>query len=139
MNRLIASAFAAVALTTGVFIAAPSSAQGNSPFAPYAGGGKPNAKDPAVEKLVANAQKLEKQVKAKPKDAKLKLKAADAWYQAGYALEYSKAGLSPRVRYRGAMTHYRTALALDPTHKKAATELKQIEDIYRSMPGGIPK
>jgi hypothetical protein len=134
MNRLIVSAVAAVALAA----ATPSLAQGNAPFAPYAGGGSPNAKDPAVEKLVANAQKLEKQLKAKPKDAQLKVKTADAWYQAGYALEYSKAGLSPRVRYRGAMQHYRTALKLNPKHTKAAAELKQIEDIYRSM-GGIPK
>lgn len=137
--RHVLSAAAAVAVLGMSVVAAPVLAQGNAPFAPHAGAGKANAKDPAVEKLVANAQKLEKQLKAKPKDAKLKAKTADAWYQAGYALEYSNAGLSPRVRYRGALVHYRRAVALNPGHKKAATELKQIEDIYRSMPGGIPK
>jgi hypothetical protein len=137
MNRIFLAVLAAVAF--GSVAAGPVSAQGGRPMAPFAGGGKPEGKDPAVEKLVAAAQKLSKQQKAKPTDAKLKAKTADAWYQAGYALEYSKAGLSSRTRYRGALAHYRTTLALDPTHKKAAFEKKQIEDIYKSMGMPVPK
>jgi tetratricopeptide (TPR) repeat protein len=141
MNRIAAAALAA-GMSCVLAIGTPAIAQVNSPHgmaAPFAHPGKAEAKDPAVEKLVANAEKLDKQVKAKPKDAALKKKAGDAWYKAGYAQEYSKAGLSPRTRYRVALKYYRTALALDPTHKKATAELKQIEDIYRGMPGGIPK
>jgi len=136
MNRFLVSALAVAALFA--LVGSPGFAQG-APVAPYAGSGKPEPKDPAVEKLVANAQKLEKQLKAKPTDAKLKLKTADAWYQAGYALEYSKAGLSSKTRYRGALKHYRSALALDPKHAKAAFEKKQIEDIYRSMGIQVPQ
>jgi tetratricopeptide (TPR) repeat protein len=94
--------------------------------------------DPEVTKLEAAAVKLEKQAKAKPKDSKLKVKAAEAYYQAGYACEYSKV-LAPKPRYRGALKLYRKCLELNPDHAKAAAEKKQIEDIYRGMPGGIPK
>ncbi len=135
MVRILVMGIAAITLLGGALAAAPASAQRNAPFA----GGKPDAKDPAVEKLAASAQKLEKQLKARPKDAKLKLKVADAYYQAGHELEYSKAGLSPRSRYRGALKYYRIALGYNPAHKEAAVEKKQIEDIYRSLPGGIPK
>ena len=135
--RHILTAVAAAVLSTGV-VAGPVLAQGNAPFAPHAGAGQATV-DPAAVKLVKKAEGLEKQLKSKPKDAKLKAQTAESWYQAGYAQEYSKAGLSPRLRYRGALGYYRRALALNPGHKKAAAELKQIEDIYRGMPGGIPK
>jgi hypothetical protein len=141
MRHVLTVAAAAAVLGLGV-VAAPVLAQRNAPFAPHAGGGMnshPAAKDPAVEKLVAKAQKLEKQLKAKPKDAKLKIQTAEVWYQAGHGQEYSKANLSPRTRYRVALTYYRKALALNPAHKKAAAEKKQIEDIYKSMGMGIPK
>ena len=138
MKRFVATVAVTAALAGTATFSVPALAQG-APVAPFAGGGKPDAKDPAVEKLVAAAQKLEKQLKTKPADAKLKLKTADAWYQAGHALEYSKAGLSSRTRYRGALKHYRSALALDPKHAKAAFEKKQIEDIYRSMGIQVPQ
>ena len=108
------------------------------PAAPYAGNMDAAAADPEVTKLEAAAAKLEKDIKAKPKDAKLKIKAAEAYFQAGYACEYSKV-LAPRPRYRGALKLYRKCLALNPNHAKAAAEKKQIEDIYSTMPGGIPK
>jgi hypothetical protein len=138
MRHVITAIAATAVLGMGV-VAGPVLAQGNAPFAPHGGTGQAAAKDPAVEKLVAKAQKLEKQLKAKPKDAKLKTQAAEAWYQAGYGQEYSKANLSPRTRYRVALGYYRNALALNPAHKKAAAEKKQIEDIYRSMGIGVPK
>src|SRR5690349_7999356 len=83
--------------------------------APFAGGGAPNVKDPAVEKLEADAKKLDGQLKAKPKDAALKTKTAEAYFQAGHACEYSKV-LPPRAKYRGALKLYRRALELNPKH-----------------------
>jgi hypothetical protein len=134
MNRIIIAG-AALFLLGSAVVANQAGAQGNAPFA---GGGQADAKDPAVDKLEANALKLEKQSKAKPKDAKLKLKVADAFYQTGHAMMFSDK-LGPRVKYRGALKNYRTALSYDPGHKKAAEEKKTIEDIYKSMGRDVPK
>ena len=108
--------------------------------------GNPDAKqptaaqlDPQVKKLEGEAAKLEKQLKSKPHDTKIKLATAEAWYKAGYASEYSKRSLPARTRYRTALKHYRRCLALNPNHSKAKKEKAQIEAIYRTMPGGIPK
>ena len=135
MNRVLLAGVAAASL-----MAASLPALCQNPHAPFAGAARgPEKKDPAVEKLTAEAMKLEKQLKAKPKDTKLRLQVAEAWYKAGYALEYSKEGLMPRTRYRGALVDYRKALAYNPGHKAAAKEKKQIEDIYQSMHMPIPK
>jgi len=128
-------AVAALLILNGASVVTQANAQGNAPFA---GGGQADAKDPAVDKLEANAVKLEKQFKAKPKDVKLKLKVADAFYQTGHAMMFSDK-LGPRVKYRGALKNYRTALSYDPGHKKAAEEKKTIEDIYKSMGREVPK
>lgn len=136
MNRTVLTAFAILSFAATMVTSFPASAQQGKP--PFAGGAGMGDKDPAVDKLHATAIKLEKQSKAKPKDAKLKLKAAEAYYQAGHAAEYSP-NLSPRVKYRAALRDYRVALALDPTHKKAAAEKKTIEDIYKSMGREVPK
>ena len=106
--------------------------------APFASGAQVNEKDPEVEKLIAAAQKLEKASKAKPKDAKLKAKAAEAYFQAGHTCMLS-AKLSPKGKYRGALVQFRKALAVDPTHKKAAEEKKMIEDIYKQMGRPVPQ
>src|SRR5690349_17376374 len=112
MRHILAAVAATAVLGIGV-IAGPVLAQGNAPFAPHGGGAGAAAVDPAVVKLVKKAETLEKQSKAKPKDVKLKTQAAEAWYQAGYGQEYSKANLSPRTRYRVALGYYRNALALN--------------------------
>ena len=107
---------------------------------PYAGAAlEPHSKDPAVVKAEAAAEKLNKQLKAKPKDAALKQKVAEAYYQAGHALEYSTKIASPRTRYAGALKHYRKCLALNPKHAGAIREKDQIEGIYRSMGRPIPQ
>jgi tetratricopeptide (TPR) repeat protein len=123
----------------GVHAPAGAQGQGGAPYAPFAGKPGNEPKDPAYEKIAAAIKKLEKDFKAKPKDAKLKKQVAEAHYKAGMALEYSKAGISPRARYRGALKHYNTTLKLQPDHKEAAKEKKQIEDIYTSMGMPIPK
>ena len=113
-------------------------------FAGQHGGGMPGKMpsaaqlDPQVKKLEIAAAKLEKQAKAKPSDAKLKLAVAEAYFKAGYASEYSKASLPPSTRYRTALKHYRTALAYNPRHEKAKKEKAQIEMIYRQMGRPVP-
>ena len=106
--------------------------------APFAGGAKGADKDPAVDKLVAAANKLDAQLKKNPKDAKLKGKTAEAYFQAGYGCEYSKV-LAPKPKYRGALKLYRRCLELNPKHTKAAAEKKQIEDIYKGMGMPVPQ
>ena len=133
MNRLILAVVTAICLS-GIVVAAPIYAQN----APFAGGAKGADKDPAVDKLVAAANKMDAQLKAKPKDTKLKEKTAEAYYQAGFACEYSKV-LSPKPKYRGALKQYRRCLELNPKHAKAAAEKKQIEDIYKQMGMPVPQ
>ena len=127
------------ALATSLFIvnfsAGVSIAQGNAPFA--GGAGKPEQKDPEAEKLEAAALKLEKELKAKPNDSKLKMKVAEAFYQSGHAKEYS-AKLGAKAKYRGALKDYRIALTYNPNHKEAAKEKTQIEDIYKQMGIKVP-
>ena|SRR2546430_622347 len=133
MKPLILAVVSALMLV-GRLTGSPAVAQN----APFAGGGQADAKDPAVEKLEAAAAKLDKQVKAAPKDAKVKMQAADAHYKAGHAMMMSPT-LAPRVKYRGALAHYRQTLALNPKHKEAAAEKKTIEDIYKQMGRPIPQ
>ena len=137
MNRLIVAAAAAALAVIGAGAEAQKPKQPMKP--PFAGGAGKDVQqtDPEVVKLEAAAAKAEKAAKAKPKDSKLKDQAADAYYKAGYACEYSKV-LAPRPKYRGALKLYRKALALNPKHAKAAAEKKQIEDIYKQMGMPIP-
>ena len=138
MKRILVAGAAFWALAAG-FTSGPVQAQ-NAPFAgqkpPFAGGGQAD-KDPAVDKLVASADKLAKQSKAKPKDTKLKAKVAEAYYQAGHTMMVSPK-LSSRVKYRGALKHFRSALKYNPKHAKAQAEKKMIEDIYKSMGRPVP-
>lgn len=114
-------------------------APAQQPVAPYANRAEePHSKDPAVAKAEAEAAKLDKQLKAKPKDAALKMKTAEAYFKAGHTLEYSDK-LSPRTRYRGALKLYKRTLELNPKHAEAAKEKKQIEDIYKQMGMPVPK
>ena len=131
----VTSAVCALAVVGSVALPA-SAQQGKAPFA--GGAAQAGAEDPAVTKLEAEATKLAKQYKAKPKDAKLKKSLAEAYYKAGHTAEYSEK-LGPRVKYRDALKNYRLALSVDPTHVEAAKEKKQIEDIYKSMGRPVPK
>lgn len=77
-------------------------------------------------------------LKKSPKDAAAKKAYVTAAYTYGSAAEYSET-LSPKIRYRAALLLYRKALAVDPKHKESLAEKQKIEDIYKGMPGGIPK
>jgi tetratricopeptide (TPR) repeat protein len=136
MNRILAAG-AAMLVLAGALIAAPALAQGGAGQKPPFAGGDPNAKDPEVEKLVAAAAKLEKQSNAKPKDAKLKQKVGEAYYQAGHTMMVSPKLVS-KVKYPGALKLFRTALKFDPKHARAAEEKKTIEDIYKSLGRPVP-
>jgi hypothetical protein len=136
MNRFVAAGAAFLTLA-GALSSAPCLAQGGAAQKPPYAGGAQDEKDPDVDKLVAAAAKLEKQSKAKPKDAKLKTKVAEAYYQAGHTMMLSPK-LGPRTKYRGALKHFRTALKYNPKHAKAAEEKKTIEDIYKQMGRPVP-
>lgn len=45
----------------------------------------------------------------------------------------------PRVRYTTALREYRKVLAYDKSNKKAAENIKTIEDIYKSMGREVPQ
>lgn len=81
---------------------------------------------------------LEKKLKANPGDAALKKEVAEVSYQVGHTMMLNP-DLQPRVKYRGALKHFRRTLALQPGHEYAAAEKKQIEDVYRSMGMAVPQ
>ncbi len=139
MNRILLGGLAALSLAAATSGAPAAAQNGAPPFVhPPMMGGRPGGKDPAVEKSKAEALKLEKQLKARPNDAKLKLKTADAFYKYGHTMMYSPA-LMPREKYRGALAEFRVALKYNPKHAQAAGEKKMIEDIYRQMGRPIPQ
>ncbi len=99
---------------------------------------KPASKSAAAPKYdEAKLKALEAKLAKKPTDAKLKTETAEANFQVGYAMMIND-NLPPRVKYPGALKHYRRALALNPKHAKAAENKKMIEDIYKSMGRPIP-
>jgi hypothetical protein len=101
---------------------------------------KPGAKPAAAAAAKydeAKLKTLEAKLAKKPKDAKLKSDTAEANFQVGYAMMIND-NLPPRMKYPGALKHYRRALALNPKHAKAAENKKMIEDIYKQMGRPIP-
>jgi tetratricopeptide (TPR) repeat protein len=86
----------------------------------------------------ARLKELEAALARKPKDRKLRMEAAEAHYQVGHAMMID-ASLPPRVKYPGALKHFRHALMLNPKHAKAAGDKKMVEDIYRQMGRPIPQ
>ncbi|MCW3098583.1 MAG: hypothetical protein JWL77_4201 [Chthonomonadaceae bacterium] len=73
-------------------------------------------------------------------DPKAKKAYVEAAYKYGKTCEDNASGkLSRPVQYRAALALYRKALAIDPKHKPSLEEKQKIEDIYKSMPGGVPK
>lgn len=100
---------------------------------------KPSAAAPAAGPMdEAKLKALEAKLAKKPNDAKLKSEVAEGNYQVGHAMMVDD-NLPPRVKYPGALKHFRRALELNPKHAKAADEKKQIEDVYRQMGREVPK
>jgi hypothetical protein len=64
----------------------------------------------------------------------------DATYKyANTILTQPQGQMSPPVQYRAALALYRRVLAVDPKHEPSLKEKRTIEDIYKTMPGGVPK
>lgn len=129
----------AVAAVAIMAVAVPVSAQN----APYAGGAQAGkgidiTPDPKAAKMEAAVLKMEKDFKAKAKDAKLKASLVKSSYELGSYL-MKESTLGPRVKYRGALKYFAKTLALDPKHKEAAADKKTIEDIYKQMGMPVPK
>ena len=136
---------AAVALA----LALPLSVQAQGGAPPFAG-----AKSMTTEAALAQAPKLDPTLapldkaftaaaaalKKSPKDAKAKQAYVDAAYKYGKTAEDNANNKLPRpIQYRAALALYRKALAVDPKHKLSLDEKQKIDDIYKGMPGGIPK
>ncbi len=124
-------------------------AQGGMPGAPYAGGKKVTTEealkqapkdDPSLAPLDKAFMTASAALKKSPKDAKAKKAYVEAAFKYGKTCEDNVSGkLSRPVQYRAALALYRKALAVDPRHKPSMEEKGKIEDIYKSMPGGVPK
>ena len=121
-------------------------AQGN-PAAPFAGGKTVTLaeavklapiEDKSLAPLAKAADAADAKLKKSPKDTSAKKAYVEATYKFGYGAEYSTV-LGPKVKYRAALALYRKALAVDPKHQQSLTEKNKIEDIYKNMPGGVPK
>ena len=74
----------------------------------------------------------------KPKDAKLKMAAAQAMAELGHGQMLDQS-VPPRTRYPMALKTLRDAAKLDPKNKLALEDIKAIEDAYKSMGMPIPK
>jgi len=134
-NTVRTSILALAGLCTALLAGSlPAEAQKPAAKAPAKAGAKPTAKYDE-SKLAA----LEAKLKKSPNDARLKSEVAEASYQVGYYIEYQKAGLSPREKYRPALKLYRRALELNPQHAQAKKEKEQIENIYKQMGMPIPQ
>lgn len=125
-------------------------AQQGAPGAPpFAGANKMTTEEalkqaPKLDKALVPLDKAfsdaQAKLKKKPKDAKVKQAYVDTAYKYAHTLMTLPQGtLRPPVQYRAALALYRKILAVDPKHKPSLDEKKQIDDIYRGMPGGIPK
>jgi hypothetical protein len=92
----------------------------------------------AVADMGKKAEAAQKKHQAKPKDAKLKKAAAEAWYQYGHAQMVS-AELPPFYKYRASHKSLRKALSLDPKHAGAKKDKDMIEGVYKQMGRPIPQ
>lgn len=116
--------------------------------------GQPGAKSMTCEEALKQAPKLDPslapldkafkdadaQLKKSPKDEKAKKTYVEAAYKYGKTAEDNVSQkLSRPVQYRAALALYRRALAVDPKHKPSLDEKRKIDEIYASMPGGVPK
>lgn len=117
--------------------------------APYASGKKVTTTealkeapkdDPSLMPLQKSLDAADANLKKHPKDAKAKKVYVDTAFKYGKTIEDNASNkLSKPVQYRAALALYRKALEVDPKHEPSLKEKQQIEQIYSSMPGGIPK
>jgi tetratricopeptide (TPR) repeat protein len=94
--------------------------------------------DPSLVPAMQKYQAAQRALQKSPNDPAAKKAYVGATYQYAHDIEYGDK-LSPMIRYRASLKLYRDALNVDPNHAPSLQEKNQIEEIYRTMPGGIPK
>lgn len=94
--------------------------------------------DASLATLDKAFKEAETKLKKSPKDAKAKKAYVDACYKYGHQA-MTNGNKSPKILYRAALALYRRALKVDPKHQPSLDDKKLIEDIYQTMPGGVPK
>lgn len=95
--------------------------------------------DPGLAPMDKAFKDVEAQLKKTPKDEKVKKNYVEQAYKYGHTVMVGRDKLRPAIQYRASLALFRKALAVDPKHKASLNEKKMIEDIYATMPGGVPK
>ncbi len=96
--------------------------------------------DPELVPLAKALANADAKLNKAPKAPAAQKAVVDAAFKYGDTLMHLAQGkLTPPVQYRAALALFRKALAIDPKHKGSLSEKQAIDDIYRGMPGGIPK
>jgi len=134
-----------MALPLTLTLTSVATAQGAAPFA----GGKSITTeealkeapkdDPSLAPLAKTADAADAVLQKHPKDPKAKATYVDAEYKLAHTIMLDRGKLKPKVQYRAALAAYRRVLKVEPKHAQSIAEKKEIEDIYQTMPGGIPK
>ncbi len=94
--------------------------------------------DATLAPLEKTFKTAEAEMKKKPKDAKAKKAYVEACYQYGHTAMVN-GSKQPRILYRASLALLRRALKVDPKHEPSQKDKQLIEDIYKTMPGGIPQ
>lgn len=92
----------------------------------------PMSKAVDVTELTAKIEKADKELKAKPNDAKAKENLAAAYFERAFAL-------TKAAQYRAALGDFRKGLKLNPNDKDAKSMHDQIIDIFKSIGREPPK
>jgi len=92
----------------------------------------PMSKPVDVTEMTAKIEKADKELKAKPTDAKGKENLAAAYFERAFAL-------TEAAQYRAALGDFRKGLKLDPNNKEAKDMHDQIIDIFKSIGREPPK
>jgi len=81
---------------------------------------------------------LDAAVKKNPRSAVYKKALADAYFEKG-KFQMNNAQLPPMRKYPAALRAFRKTVELDPKNTDAASNVKMIEDIYKSMGRPVPQ
>ena len=85
-----------------------------------------------VSEMTAKIEKADKELKAKPADAKTKENLAAAYFERAFAL-------TEAAQYRAALGDFRKGLKLNPNNKEAKDMHDQIIGIFKSIGREPPK
>ena len=98
-------------------------------------GAKKKIADGKYEEAITD---LDAAFKKNPKSAELKKALAGAYLAQGNSL-MNNAQMPPFRKYPGALKSFRKTVEYDPTNTEAKTNIKTIEDIYKSMGRPVPQ